>query len=260
MSEHLAMTVSGWLVAVPLLLVFGLLLLVGTVKLSFKMNTKPTFVEIPDDAPIPESLASAIAAWEPHLTQLGYVRMNLLASDDMQPNSSLVCRMYVSQSDKSAAMIASLETRAKHAAGEHVIANTYVEFSGNLMDGTNVTAGNSKEVGFGPRTSDRVMLVLPRAHVKTVHAIYSKAIAMRGPMKPIEAGATMKQLVEASVSRFINRCIKHGYLLPPRADGIARMTWKGALIGTITNIPPMLQVWRWLGTREAKALAAQVAT
>lgn len=260
MLVHLALAIPSWLLAVPLLLFLGLLLLAGLVKLSFKLNTKPTFVDLPDDAPLPESLSSAIAAWEPELLRLGYARKNLLASDDMQPNSSMVCRMYVSQSEQNAAMIAALETRAKHAGGEHVIANTYVEFSGDLVDGTSVMAGNGKEAGFGPRGPDRVMLVLPGADVKTLHAIYRKAIAMRGPLKPMDAGLTMKQLVEKSVTKFVNRCVGHGYLRPPGADGIARMTWKGALIGTVTNIPPMLQLWRWLGTREAKALAAQVVT
>lgn len=259
MMLPLAMTISGWLVAAPLLLAFGLLLLAGMVKSTFKINTKPTFVELPEDTPLPEPLRAAINAWDPELQRLGYVRKNLLACDDLQPSSSMVCRMYMSQSEPSAVMIASLETRAKTQAGEHIIANTYVEFSGDLIDGTSVTAGNGKEAGFGPRTSDRVMLVLPRADVKTVHAIYRKAITMRGPMKPHDAGLTIKQLVERSVTRYVDRCVKHGYLVAPREDGMARMTWKGAIIGTVTNIPPMLQLWRWLGTREAKALAAQVA-
>lgn len=260
MLLYLASTIPGWLVAVPFLVVVGLLLMTALVKASFKMNTRPTFIELPDDAPLPESLRAAIEKWEPGLLRLGYAKKNLLASDDMQPNSSMLCRMYVSHQEQTGAMITTLETRAKHAAGEHVIANTYVEFSGELADGMSVTAGNGKEAGFGPRTKDRVMLVLPGADVMTVHAIYRKAISMRGAMKPLEAGLTMEQMVEKSVSKFVNRCVTHGYLRSPDANGIARMTWKGALIGTVTNLPPMLQLWRWLGTREAKALAAQVVT
>jgi hypothetical protein len=259
MMLPLAMAISGWFLAVPLLLGFGLLLVAGIVKSSFKINTKPTFIELPDDTPLPEPLRAAIEAWDPELQRLGYTRKNLLACDDMQPNSSMVLRFYLSQSEPSAAMIASIEARAKHAAGEHIIANTFVEFSGDLVDGTCVTAGNAKEVGFGPRGPDRVMLVLPKADVKTVHAIYCKAIAMRGPLKPLEPGLTINQYAERSVMRFVNRCVKHGYLQAPGEHGVARITWKGAIIGTVTNIPPMLQLWRWLGLREARALAAQVA-
>jgi hypothetical protein len=258
MHLTLALTIPSWLIAALVVVVGGHLLLIVLLKASFKTNAKPTFTRLPDDAPMPPALARALADWEGQMLQLGYTREAVVASDDMQPNSSMLAVTYAHRKEQTLAMIVSLESRAKTQAGETVIANTYAEFSTDMANGTSVMTGNSKEVGFGPRTPDKIPLVLPGVDVLTLHRVHVRATSLQGPAKPHDWSMTMPQVCQRAIERFIQRGVRHGYLTPPH-DGHSRLTWKGACIGLFTNIPPGKQIWRATGLRPGKAMLAQVA-
>jgi hypothetical protein len=258
MPLTLALTIPGWVIFALALVATGLLVLIVILKASFRTNAKPTFTQLPEDAPMPPALAQALQSWQGQLLQLGYTREGLIASDDVQPNSSMVLALFAHRKEQTMAMIASLENRVNTQTGERVIAQTYAEFSTEMASGASILTGNGNEIAFGPRTPDKITLVIPGVDVLTLHRVHLRAVSLHGPIKPHDWSLTMPQLCQLAIDRFIERGVRHGYLTPPR-DGHARLTWKGAVIGLFTNIPPGKQLWRSSGLRPGKELLAQVA-
>lgn len=243
---------SLYFVLSSVVLVF-VFLVVG-LRSSISFNPDPAFADIPESSSLSPALEKAITKYEDGLKSLKYTRVGIIASDDIISNGTFVGVLYENTPEATAVMITVNESRAKKPDGsEIVIENAYVEFWTEFADESSVMTNDSKDVPFGARVSSRATYCLKNAELRTLHRVHSFVLSTRG--KRLQRVGNGWSLAEAkgAVQKFHSRNVKHGYLRPC-SDGKYRMTWKGAVIGLITNIPPFKGIWRWWYTKEAREI------
>ncbi len=234
------------------------LVAVAGVKRSFWTNSNPVVVGVDPDDPIPPMLDRAVDAHAPSLERLGFLRAGALACVETAGRFQLVAVAFANAKERSAALVAHVG-QFEHSAGRGAIVfeKTYIEFSTALADGSVLATNNHTDYPFGPREASYKVLVLPRRDPDTLWRVHRGALAERGPREPLlQEDWWITEMVH-SLSRFNLRCVRHGYLHAAR-DGRHRLTWKGAVMATLTGITPLKQAWTWWNGREARAILSRV--
>jgi hypothetical protein len=258
MSALLAVAVPNWFIVALIVAAALSLLLVWFVRANFKINPVPCIVDLEDCVPGPDALQAALNVWESDITRLGYQRLGSVAVTDQVPGTSIVCVVYVHERELTHAWVSVIESCVKTQSGEKLITKKYLEFATELKDGTSVLTNNGIDVLLLPNGRDRTVHVVPELDAVSLHRVHRKVLSTREHPAPLRPEHTVPQMIEESSTKFIERGLRYGYMRRC-GDGLVRFTWKGAIIGTLTNVPPMLQVWRWWGYRPGRALAKQVA-
>lgn len=224
------------------------------VKATMKFNPRPLIQEVdPAVQPIPEEVRSYCFGVHEQFTRLGFEAAPLLRIDGMMSDMHTYVAMYLRQSDGQQAMAA---VNFATAQGKVKAKRGYVEFATDFRNGGSVMTNDSTEVAFGPRTHDVVVVKAPWVRsVAKLLELHKEACRRHGvgDTKRDTAPGWPERAILDSLDQFVSRCVAHGYL-EANADGTYGVTWKGALIGTYTNLPP----GSWVAKRRGYAAAREL--
>ncbi len=168
-----------------------------------------------------------------------------------------VTRMYANRRENDGALAAMLFAETPQ---RIVQKQKHLEFSTDFEGGRSVDTGNSREPSFDVEDGNRFSVRAPDlkrgADLYTLHraAMKRHGSARKQPLPPGErwyVGA-----LEDSMRRYVARLERAG-LVRQAADKTVRLTWKGAVIGAWTNLPPTLWIRRWRVGRSAEELRRQ---
>ncbi len=240
--------IMGAVVAVPY--VIGPLM----VKATMKFNPRPRLRQIdPAREQIPSEVRSYGFDIHEQFTRLGFDPGPLVKIEGIVPNVHCYAAMYSRRSDGQQAMAA---VNFAQVQGKTNAKPGYVEFSSDFKGGVAVMTNNSNDVPFGPKTADAIVVKAPWARsVAQLLDLHKEACRRHGvgEMKRDTGEQWAERAIFDSMDKFVSRGVAHGFMCAG-AGGVYVLTWKGAVIGAITNLWPGSWIVRQRANRAAKEL------
>jgi len=224
------------------------------IKAMLSFSARPTISALmPGDRRLTPTVTEHFERTDAALVPLGFEPGDPFVFS-IAPSTFCVARMYANRRESDAALAAAVFAEVK---GREVEKQKHVEFSTVFADGLTIDTGNSREAPFdvddGTRLAFQAPGVMGAADLYALHRAAARREG-RGRKGPLPPGPSWhERALRDSVERYYAR-MERGGMLRPEEDGVMRLTWKGAVVGAWTNIPPALWVRRWRAARTADEL------
>ncbi len=217
---------------------------------TMRFGVNPKLEEVnPATASVPARVAAHLRESAAALGAAGFEMGPILRIEGISTGAWMYAAM-ARRTDGDLAMAAAVMRRVK---GVDTPGTMYVEFAADFADGTGVCTNNSREPPLGPRSDRVICLRFPRVKdVGRLLEVHREGVRRfgRGSRKPGPRGDWWTPALLESLRKFADHMVASGWFARG-ADGGYRMTLKGAVLGTWSNLPPWLWVRRGaMGHRE----------
>ena len=222
-------------------------------------DAEPVFETVDHDDPrLPEKARAFFGDVAADIEALGFTPTAFVINREVAPNTT----GYIALFDNHAAMDAAAAMFIVSVTGTAAppILNYNVDFATDFADGGELVTGNASAPGGLPtRRSKQVHRVPRMADLATLYRLHQSLVLQRGGLakKPLppknQAVAAFREAVVSEL-RWHAEC---GRLRLDPAKARYHFTWRGGYMAVWGQLPPILQVCRWLLRRRARALLRQ---
>jgi hypothetical protein len=249
----------------PLLILLLLVILVpyllGPIKVrnDVTISADPKILPFPPEDPsLPAEVAGYFHNVSESLHPLGFDVATGLAVPSATPQVKLVVLVFANRKEKIFSYTAAFFV------GKHLKA-TELLFSTRWTDGTVVMTQNCPTLGvFGPRpgfVKHSLPMVTDAARLYRIHLALEERHGGDGPrvlrLDEECQGDAAAYLARTMIEEVQNEVENGNYYLS-EAEGVYRMTWKGAFLMTWKQLPPFINVRMWQRMSKARRVLAEV--
>lgn len=233
-----------WIAAAIVVGILAVPYLLGplAVKASMKLRLRPELRDYGENDPLlPPQAREWFAEIDPQMRALGFepspaVHMRIV------PNVVGIVRVYVNRPERDYALAAVNFAEMQGASKEKL---RYFEFATNYPGDKSVGVSTSNEPPFDVEDGNRYFAQFQQtrtaAELYTLHKAAIKRHGFGAKATPLAGADWHHRSILESLDRYVRRMERAGRLQRDEL-GNAVMTWKGAFIGTYSNLPPLKQL------------------
>jgi hypothetical protein len=229
------------------------------IKFTQRMRAYPNLQPFdPDQEPPPGQVATYFAERVAELESVGFRVVNYVLLPDQIPNVTALFVLVENRESSDLGMAALMYGMQEGPGGKAIqMQNQHVEFSTEMIDGTEIDTNNSRiESGFSRVTHKRVFQFDPTLDAARLFYYHQRVVdefgtAGKRPLPPTEE---LLNVVGQSMHKEMADQVPLGMLYLDGAREYFRMTWKGAILMTWKNLWPVTALRRAARARRARGL------
>lgn len=234
-------------------------LLAPLLSRSLWLSADPVFAEAdPEDPRFPERVRAFFVETARDLEPLGYMPAAYLFIRDSAPNTTVYIALFENRAGGDAAAAMSVHSQAT---STNTVQNYSVEFTCEFANGDALNTNNNIEPeGLALLHWLHIHRLPAMADLAQMHQVHQALISRHGGIarKPLPPPGGWAERIRENVLRQLRGCADSGWLRLDPESRRFRFTLKGGTLATWGQLPPIIQLRRWLLKRRARRLLREL--